>query len=68
MFFFVSDHHAYCSKSGGSSGNWESVHASLVLRHEGHIINILIGLVSRVDIVSQESLQQVVELIGVYSL
>lgn len=63
-----SDQKANCSKSGGSGHNWESVSTSLSLGQESHIVDIFIGLVSRIHIVGQECLEEIVEFIGVHSL
>ena len=64
----LSDQKANCSKSGGSGHDWESVSTSLSLGQESHIVDIFIGLVSRIHIVGQESFKEVVEFICVHSL
>jgi len=58
-----SDQKAHSAESGSAHDDWSPVHSPLSLSHEGHLVHVLVVLVLSIDLISQEGLEQIVELI-----
>ena len=63
LLYVCSDQEAGGAEGGSANKDWALVHASLGVGHEGHAVDLSVGLNLRVNIVGQESLQKVVEFV-----